>query len=315
MNYSEVLHDYQPLETGDFMLRYEINDCEYIVYSPKKFSVSCVDLKYFRELTAYQLAAVLGVKPNNLNERVPEFSLKNECTRGQLLTYLFDVEASGSDCAKKKRHVSGHEGYFLYNLKNPEKIVNFFQFDGNGESSLVFYDTVGVAEIGEESDTVHVTWSPYQLSLLEKEENCHALLLASANPLVLTHVFPKVKEKKIMLHAKRNPLQTLCFLAHYSSCTENAKSFKVRELGEEIVLSLEGWSPISVVRYVSSMNKAVNSFWKKELESESEIGLLAFRLQSIEGVSFVLLPNLPEAIEAFIDTYIKEASMNNLVCC
>ena len=118
-----------------------------------------------------------------------------------------------------------------------------------------------------------------------------------------------------MLHAKRNPLQTLCFLAHYSSCTENAKSFKVRELGEEIVLSLEGWSPISVVRYVSSMNKAVNSFWKKELESESEIGLLAFRLQSIEGVSFVLFPNLPEAIEAFIDTYIKEASMDNLVCC
>lgn len=183
------------------------------------------------------------------------------------------------------------------------------------KAAWLFYDTVGIAEIGEESDTVHVTWSPYQLSLLEKEENCHALLLASANPLVLTHVFPKVKEKKIVLHAKRNPFQTLCFLAHYSSCTENAKSFKVRELGEEIVLSLEGWSPISVVRYVSSMNKAVNSFWKKEFESESEIGLLAFRLQSIEGVSFVLFPNLPEAIEAFIDTYIKEASMDNLVCC
>ena len=33
MNYSEVLNPYQPLETGDFMYRYYINDREYIIYS------------------------------------------------------------------------------------------------------------------------------------------------------------------------------------------------------------------------------------------------------------------------------------------
>jgi hypothetical protein len=53
MNYSEVLNPYQPLETGDFMYRYYINDREYIIYSPERNKISCLELFDFKDLSAY----------------------------------------------------------------------------------------------------------------------------------------------------------------------------------------------------------------------------------------------------------------------
>lgn len=50
MNYSEVLNPYQPLETGDFMYRYYINDREYIIYSPERNKISCLELFDFKDL-------------------------------------------------------------------------------------------------------------------------------------------------------------------------------------------------------------------------------------------------------------------------
>lgn len=62
MNYSEVLNPYQPLETGDFMYRYYINDREYIIYSPERNKISCLELFDFKDLSAYQLSISIQAK-------------------------------------------------------------------------------------------------------------------------------------------------------------------------------------------------------------------------------------------------------------
>lgn len=54
MNYQTVLQNYHPTEQGDFMLRYEIGGRGYVVYSPEKDALSCIELHGFSEL--YSLA-------------------------------------------------------------------------------------------------------------------------------------------------------------------------------------------------------------------------------------------------------------------
>lgn len=44
MNYQTVLQNYLPVEQGDFMLKYEIDDRGYAIYSPEKGSFSCIEL-------------------------------------------------------------------------------------------------------------------------------------------------------------------------------------------------------------------------------------------------------------------------------
>ncbi len=58
MNYQTVLQNYLPVEQGDFMLKYEIDDRGYAIYSPEKGSFSCIELHGF---SAYSLA--IGFSP------------------------------------------------------------------------------------------------------------------------------------------------------------------------------------------------------------------------------------------------------------
>lgn len=315
MKYSEVLHDYQPSETGDFMLRYEINEGEYIIYSPERGKASCMELKSFRDITPFQLAILLGREVAGTEEPA-EFSLEQPCSREQLLTYLFDVETSVSGKQKRKRRVSGTEGYFLHGLKNPQKIVNFFQFDASGNESLVFYDKVGFAVSGDENDTAHinVTWSPFQFSLLEEGINSRSYLLASSDPMLLNFVSPKVSGRKICLYSKRNPLEALLFVEYFvKSLPDQDKPFILHMSGsEELLLSLEGWNPVTVVRFVSRMNKAANLIWKAALAGEDSDEAVIFRLQSVGGVSYVLFPNQSVTIRVFLESYISEAGLETV---
>lgn len=297
------------METGDFMLRYEINNREYIIYSPEQGEVSCLELQYFRDLTAFQLAILLDWKRQSDAEDQPEFAFEYTCSREQLLTYLFDIESSLPGSIRKKRRVSGYEGYFLFGIKNPQKIVNFFQYDGSGHDNLVFYDTLGFTTLGDENDTVHITWSPFQFSLLEEGIENQAYLLASSNLMLLTFIFPKVSGKRIVLHSQSNPLESLLFLAYFTSFSGNEKSIQIHESREEIIVSLDRWNPITVVRFVSRMNKSANAEWKEILSGSDSDDFTTFRLQSVGGVSFVMFPNLPTAINIFLDALILEIGL------
>ncbi|MCS2390394.1 hypothetical protein NXV57_27575 [Bacteroides thetaiotaomicron] len=69
MNYQTVLQNYHPTEQGDFMLRYEIGGRGYVVYSPEKDALSCIELHGFSELTPWQLAFVLSLDMQQMREQ------------------------------------------------------------------------------------------------------------------------------------------------------------------------------------------------------------------------------------------------------
>ena len=121
MNYRTILNDYKPIEQGDFMLRYKINGRGYVLFSPKKDVVSCIELYNFSEISPIQLALLLTFQPKDEQD---EFSFSASCTNEQIIDYLFDVEES-QGCAKI-RHTSGLQGYLLYDLAKADKVRNLF---------------------------------------------------------------------------------------------------------------------------------------------------------------------------------------------
>jgi hypothetical protein len=125
MNYQTVLQNYHPTEQGDFMLRYEIGGRGYVVYSPEKDALSCIELHGFSELTPWQLAFVLSLDMQQMKEQ-DEFSLSVCCKREKLLSYLFDVEES--ETVLKTKHVSGWQGYLMMDIHKPDRVRNVFQF-------------------------------------------------------------------------------------------------------------------------------------------------------------------------------------------
>ena len=125
MNYQTVLQNYLPVEQGDFMLKYEIDDRGYAIYSPEKGSFSCIELHGFSELTPWQLAFLLSLDMQQMKEQ-DEFSLSVCCKREKLLSYLFDVEES--ETTLKTKHVSGWQGYLMMDIHKPDKVRNVFQF-------------------------------------------------------------------------------------------------------------------------------------------------------------------------------------------
>ena len=125
MNYQTVLQNYLPVEQGDFMLKYEIDDRGYAIYSPEKGSFSCIELHGFSELTPWQLAFLLSLDMQQMKEQ-DEFSLSVCCKREKLLSYLFDVEES--ETTLKTKHVSGWQGYLMMDIHKPDRVRNVFQF-------------------------------------------------------------------------------------------------------------------------------------------------------------------------------------------
>ena len=157
MNYRTILNDYLPIEQGDFMLRYKINGRGYVLFSPKKDVVSCIELYNFSEISPMQLALLLTFQPKDEQD---EFSFSASCTKEQIIYYLFDVEES-QGCAKI-RHTSGLQGYLLYDLAKADKVRNLFQFDLEKKESRLLFDNRNCAASlhGDcQGSVIHLCWN------------------------------------------------------------------------------------------------------------------------------------------------------------
>ena len=129
------------------MLRYEIGGRGYVVYSPEKDALSCIELHGFSELTPWQLAFVLSLDMQQMKEQ-DELSLFVCCKREKLLSYLFDVEES--ETVLKTKHVSGWQGYLMMDIHKPDRVRNVFQFHPETkEARLVFDNRLCVASLRE----------------------------------------------------------------------------------------------------------------------------------------------------------------------
>ena len=72
--YATVLKDYSPVESGDFMLHYEINGREYVIYSPSEGVCSCLELYSFTDIDPEKLSFLIDSR-NDID--VTEFRFVN----------------------------------------------------------------------------------------------------------------------------------------------------------------------------------------------------------------------------------------------
>ena len=179
MNYRTVLRDFSPIEWGDFLMRFEINQRSYVLFSPEHGKVSCLELMYFTELDPLQLSVLLGIKVES--EPMDEFIFRATCSRDRLIDYLFDVKAGGGSV--KQKHVSGWKAYLMMDVAREDKVRNICQFNAETKESLLVFDNrccaAGV-RTGEKGKTIHFCWNPSIFFAIDKggERNAPAYLLA-----------------------------------------------------------------------------------------------------------------------------------------
>lgn len=308
MKYSEVLSPYQPLETGDFMCRYYIHDREYIIYSPEKGRISCLELFDFKDLTAYQLSVSIGGGGSidkSEKEGLKEFSFDHVCSKEALIAYLFDVENSGETGNRRIRRVSNNDGYFLFELKPSHKIRNFYQFNPQSkEYQLVLDNDICYAATNEEaaSDIVNVCWDPVTFSILEgqTEQQNTSYMLPSSNPILCAHICKKAQDKnaKINLYVGKNTMEALLFFSYYMASKGIEKSISVFSDSKHVTVEMEHWNPVTLVRLMSKMQKAINEKLGKQFGEKDEITI--YRLESTAGKSFLVFPNHPLPIDVFL---------------
>lgn len=318
MKYSEVLNPYQPIETGDFMYRYYINDREYIIYSPERNKISCLELFDFKDLSAYQLSVSIQAKVQvqSESEKLKEFSFDHVCSKENLIAYLFDITIRKTGI-RKVRKVSNNQGYFLFELKKAPKIRNFYQFNPESkEYQLVFDNDICCTAIHEDvtSDVVNVCWNPVTFSVLEgqTEQKNTSYLLPSSNPILCAHVCKKAQDRnaRINLYVGKNDMEALLFFSYYIAFKEIKKSFSIFPDSKQVTVEMEHWNPVTVVKFMSKMQNTINEKLRKLFGEEGEVTI--YRLESVAGKSFLTFPNHPLAIDVFFQNIIPLYGLENI---
>lgn len=310
MKYSEVLFQYEPVEVGDFMFRYFIKEREFIIYSPENGKISCLELCNFSDLSPFQLKVAIQQfeKPG---EELKEFSFQHVCSKGALVSYLFDLSSENTDMLKVRR-VSNNKGYLLYALKSDGacKVRNLYQFEPETKRyQLVFENEVCCASVFEKepSDVINVCWNPVVFNVLEGQEEHRApsYLLASSNPVLCYHILKKAQEKKakINLYVGNSKLEALVFFSLFLEYKKSEKGFVVFSNSRSVTVQMKNLAPVRVVKFISFAEKICAEYLKKKF-GEEYIETKFFQLDSAADVSFVHFPKLPFVIEAFFRTAI-----------
>lgn len=316
MNYREVLFPYQPLEPGDFMYRYEINNREYIIYSPEKDKVSCLELYDFMDISPFQLAiSIQRVKVDT--PELKEFEFAKVCSKENLIKYLFDIIDNISQY-RRIRGVSNFEAYFLFHLKHPTKVRNIYQFNpNNNESQLVFDNDVCIAAIFDDirTQTINLCWDPVTFRNIEEQdsERYTSYLLASSNPMICEHIYKKVDERSATINIYNYSLDALLFFSYYIKKKGIEKSISIFSDSKNITVLMSDWYPTTLVRFISKIQKMYNLILRKKYEEFETRDITVYQLISIAGSqSFLRFPNDAVAIEIFFKEIVSEYKLDDI---
>jgi len=315
MNYQTVLQNYHPTEQGDFMLRYEIGGRGYVVYSPEKDALSCIELHGFSELTPWQLAFVLSLDMQQMKEQ-DELSLFVCCKREKLLSYLFDVEES--ETVLKTKHVSGWQGYLMMDIHKPDRVRNVFQFHlETKEARLVFDNRLCVASLREKEKgkLIHLCWSPSVFAAIDKggERTAPAYLLASDAALLHGYAMKQiaecfagtpVEERVIGIHVGDNVYEALSFVCYYVRNVQDEYLVIPERKDGMVILETPKWNPIRQANFVASLNKMAVDQAKKRYPEMEVPNERPFTCLSFARKSFVYFPDLKVYQEVFLKMYL-----------
>ena len=315
MNYQTVLQNYLPIEQGDFMLRYEIEGKGYVIYSPEKGVLSCIELHGFSELTPWQLVFTLSLDMKQMKEQ-DEFFFSVSCKREKLLSYLFDVEESGTDL--KTKHVSGWKGYLMMDIHKPDRVRNVFQFHSETkESRLVFDNRLCVASLREEEKgkLIHLCWNPSVFAAIDKggERTAPAYLLASDAALLHGYVMRQIaecftdipaEERVIGIHVGDNVYEALSFVCYYARYVQDEYVVIPERKDGMVILETPKWNPIRQANFVASLNRMAVDQVKKRYPEMEILNERPFTCLSFSRKSFVCFPDLKMYQEVFLKLYL-----------
>ena len=316
MNYRTILNDYKPIEQGDFMLRYKINGRSYVLFSPKKDVVSCIELYNFSEISPIQLALLLSYHSVDEIEQ-EEFTFTANCTREQIIDYLFDVEGS-EDCVKI-RHTSGLQGYLMYDLVKSDKVRNLFQFDiEKKELRLLFDNRHCAASLRGDclGNVIHLCWNPCVFHSIEKggEPDAPAYLLASSSPVVCGYVLKQIekcfssveKEKRIIgIHVGDEVSEAFDFICYYVRNVQDDYAVIVEKRDGMVILEMLQWNPIRLANLVAALNKTVSEQIKKRYPDMDACDIRPFACLSFARKSFVYFPDVKMCQDVFLRLYVR----------
>lgn len=318
MKYSEVLRAYKPVETGDFMYRYSVNNRDYVIYSPEEGTTSCVELYEFIDLTPQELSFFIP-KKDRVGEmgEIEEFRFNCTCSKEKLIAYLFDVVADQKEGQKVKCR-NENDGYLLYALK-ANKVRNLFQFNPlNKKYRLIFKNKICYTSIDEdlEATGINVCWNPIVFNSLERAEIAEkkpSFLLASAHPLLSTYIIGLAGNRQISLW--ENKLDTLLFFSLYTHLKGLEKSISVfseSNPGERITVSMKNWHPVTLVKFISKLQKAYIEQYEYIYNEVFLKDIIVYKLESIAGNSFITFPNKRLVIGVFLENILLELKINDI---
>lgn len=315
MHYSEILQYWEPVETGNFMLRFYIKEREYIIYSPNQNCISCLELSTFNDLTPFQLAAV--VQSQKFDNTLEEFKFQWPCSKENLIAYLFDIETANGQCLK--RHVSTFKGYFLYDVLSPFKIKNLYQFNPeNREFQLLFDNDFCCTSINKDVHSEHmvVTWNPYIFHMLEiGHETNYTFLLPATNLILFSYVYEILKgleEQRLHLYLDGNVIEALLFVALYIEAREKGRKIKLERNNKYVTVHFLEWNPIEIMNFISNVQKKCNEQLFKIYNTVDEESVKVFQLYSIDEKKYVIFPNSSIFVSTFLKMLIKELNIEDL---
>ena len=283
MNYRTILNDYKP----------------YVLFSPKKDVVSCIELYNFSEIGPIQLALLLSYQSADEIEQ-DEFTFAANCTREQIIDYLFDVEGS-EDCVKI-RHTSGLQGYLMFDLVKLDKVRNLFQFDIEKKASHLLFDNRHCAASlrGDcQGSVIHLCWNPCVFHSIEKQiEKCFASV-EKAERIIGIHVGDEVSE-------------AFDFVCYYVRSVQDDYAVIVERRDGMVILEMLQWNLIRLANFVAALNKTVSEQIKKRYPDMDDCEVRPFTCLSFARKSFVSFPDVKVYQEVFLKLYLGIVRLQGL---
>ena len=258
--YATVLKDYSPVESGDFMLHYEINGREYVIYSPSEGVCSCLELYSFTDIDPEKLSFLIDSR-NDID--VTEFRFVNSCSKEDLLKYLFDIEDiyEGEGIC----HVSKSEGFLLYSINELNRVRNLYIHDDAG-SRLKFKNKDCFAIKGSfECEEIIICFSPTDFKLLYVDDahiNAGVCLLPDASPVISHYICEAVHKRNISLFAGNNVDMAFRFLSYYIQFMRLDQSFLFDNdaYNNTITITLCNWTGDKIMNIVSAVNRTFKGY-------------------------------------------------------
>lgn len=219
LTYKQILSDFDVFEEGDFFRHYRLPIGSFILFSPGKEKISCIELCNFTEITPEDLGLLLD-KPIFIRTEAEEFTFDVVTDKEKILQYLFDLGFFDNKTNYFSYHVQPGEGYLLNCISANKKTrsVNLLHTINNSvgvkfDNLLAYHDNSNT-----NSSNIYVTFDPLKYGNLLTDANInrgfHLILLASANNLLFDKVYEYNKNTSVIL-GNEDPLLILKLYCYY----------------------------------------------------------------------------------------------------